>query len=1223
MASVWDVVFHLQDYLLEFTAQHPIGVYFLMFLIIFLETGVVVTPFLPGDTLLFTIGALGGDSLRGLNVWLASAAALVGALLGDLTNYLIGRFCGGCCMRRCLSGPRAMQRIEDARQFYNNNGVKCVVLARFVPIIRTFAPFVAGLSRMRFWLFFCLNAVGALLWVVIVVAAGRIFGRFKIVHDNFEIIMVGLVFVSVLPALLGVLKKRVHLSVEQRSKFKFGGIAFLHMANYVSNVGAMIVFGMNTRVPYLCALVPVQGIVGIFCAYTAWTNQDVWRWGYQYFTGRRLRLYVLPAFVLIVLGLMQGIQLKLSWDDFTRARSLRRSRIPTELSLLAAPTEHADCLDASVASAMSLSMNRRALASYRDLPAKYGVKAFDGAFEGTVFSVVTLYALLKFQLGSKTDPLTLSLTEEIILACSMNLSFVTIGLALMEMDYRTSSAVAHKVAMASMWCQFCHLCFRISEVGLRTLTVVSWLIVMRPLKYPGPVGVFVSYLLGVLILRWKSGREKIPEAHLFLGIPLFLANIMQFVDIPGYALPARQISRLIIPIRFIELLAMLVSAYLFHSHGGKLDPETMVNFMFHSYQQMGRWSIGWIVALVSYVILVCKHARFIQPHPDLHSAVVDGKVEELRALVVGQDLVFNVNRYSSNGRTPLHEAVINRQADCMQVLLQEGGADIRIPTKSSNETALHLAVRCNCLRQLDMLLRSVRARGQDYSAVLDAQDRVEDTALHLAVKKHAVKAVQLLVQAGANTQACDGQHRTPEQLCLQISFGRLETRSQILTSLSQEHRETQMIFQTWNNNVPLLPEQRTEPTFHDCVEDEFQDCAESHSHIVKAVPLLHLSPEQAQSFLDDEVGSFLNENASSASAEKVPGGLSSCVLSAGLGALSRAFLQPILENEELVPSLQEQRTISLNQFRKIALIGEGCFGVVWEARMLTTGKHYALKELRRKKYVAQSAKDKAHTEEYLLRTMDHPFIVRLHWAFQTSGPESSWYLVMDLCAGGDLNSFLCRHGQRGLELTVCAHFMGQVLLAIAYLHAAQIVFRDLKPENVVLTEDSQAAQAKITDFGLAKRPDKDGKLPTTMCGSPGYIAPEVLEIASGLSEAYTNRVDMYSFGVSLYVIASGGVSMYWDDKARGVRKEFRVPPKNPCMFTQKMTALRGEQVPRRDIVWPDESTVAFVEHLTRISPESRPSAQEAMRDPFFSVHLQKEIHDLLPKTANAGSSSSI
>jgi len=202
-----DVVLHLQDHLYRLTSDHGAWVYGILFLIIFAETGLVFTPVLPGDSLLFAVGAVAANPASGLNVWVAGALMVVAAVIGDAVNYSVGRFAGGYLTRRFPKIIRP-EYLQKTQRFFEVYGGKTVILARFVPIVRTVAPFVAGLGAMNRSRFMFVNAVGALAWVGLILPAGWFLGQLEFVKKRFELIVLGIIFVSVLPVVWEAWKAR-------------------------------------------------------------------------------------------------------------------------------------------------------------------------------------------------------------------------------------------------------------------------------------------------------------------------------------------------------------------------------------------------------------------------------------------------------------------------------------------------------------------------------------------------------------------------------------------------------------------------------------------------------------------------------------------------------------------------------------------------------------------------------------------------------------------------------------------------------------------------------------------------------------------------------------------------------------------------------------------------------------------------------------------------------
>jgi len=192
-----DVILHLNVHLDGLVAEYGAWVYAILFVIIFCETGLVVTPILPGDSLLFAVGAIAAGGK--LNLLLVMALLIVAAILGDTTNYWIGKFSG---LKLAARFPRLIKQkhIDKTHEFFERYGGKTIIIARFVPIVRTFAPFVAGVGAMTYPRFMMFNVVGALLWVLLIVPAGYFFAQHPLVKNNFSLVILGIIFISMLPA---------------------------------------------------------------------------------------------------------------------------------------------------------------------------------------------------------------------------------------------------------------------------------------------------------------------------------------------------------------------------------------------------------------------------------------------------------------------------------------------------------------------------------------------------------------------------------------------------------------------------------------------------------------------------------------------------------------------------------------------------------------------------------------------------------------------------------------------------------------------------------------------------------------------------------------------------------------------------------------------------------------------------------------------------------------
>ena len=203
-----DFILHIDVHLAELISLYGVWVYGILFVIIFCETGLVVTPFLPGDSLLFVAGALASLPANHINVHLIVPALILAAILGDAANYAAGRFFG----EKLFSNPQSkifrQSYLQKTHNFFEKYGGKTIILARFVPIIRTFAPFVAGMVRMGYRRFASFNVTGGVVWVALITYIGYFFGRLEFVQKNLEILLILIIFISLLPGIVEVIRAK-------------------------------------------------------------------------------------------------------------------------------------------------------------------------------------------------------------------------------------------------------------------------------------------------------------------------------------------------------------------------------------------------------------------------------------------------------------------------------------------------------------------------------------------------------------------------------------------------------------------------------------------------------------------------------------------------------------------------------------------------------------------------------------------------------------------------------------------------------------------------------------------------------------------------------------------------------------------------------------------------------------------------------------------------------
>ncbi len=207
--TILDFFLHLDKHLDSITREYGVLTYAILFLIVFVETGLIVMPILPRDSLLFAAGMLAARPENGLQIGIIIPLLLVAALLGDNTNYFIGKFFGDKIKQKEKILFFKREYIDETEKFYAKHGGKTIIMARFIPIVRTIAPFVAGAGSMKYGNYIVNCIIGALLWVVGISMIGYLFGNVPIIRDNFEKVIFGIIGVSVLPIVYGFIKSKM------------------------------------------------------------------------------------------------------------------------------------------------------------------------------------------------------------------------------------------------------------------------------------------------------------------------------------------------------------------------------------------------------------------------------------------------------------------------------------------------------------------------------------------------------------------------------------------------------------------------------------------------------------------------------------------------------------------------------------------------------------------------------------------------------------------------------------------------------------------------------------------------------------------------------------------------------------------------------------------------------------------------------------------------------
>ncbi|VEJ21052.1 DedA family protein [Neisseria animaloris] len=206
ISVIIDFILHIDQHLTELAAQYGVWIYAILFLIIFCETGLVVTPFLPGDSLLFAAGGIA--AIGEMNIHVMVALLIASAIIGDAVNFMIGKYFGAKLFTNPDSKIFKRSYLDKTHKFYEKYGGKTIIIARFVPIVRTFAPFVAGMANMHYGRFIRFNVIGAVLWVVLFSYAGYFFANIPVVKNNLGLVLGAIIVISVLPGVIEIIRAK-------------------------------------------------------------------------------------------------------------------------------------------------------------------------------------------------------------------------------------------------------------------------------------------------------------------------------------------------------------------------------------------------------------------------------------------------------------------------------------------------------------------------------------------------------------------------------------------------------------------------------------------------------------------------------------------------------------------------------------------------------------------------------------------------------------------------------------------------------------------------------------------------------------------------------------------------------------------------------------------------------------------------------------------------------
>eukprot|EP00933_Yihiella_yeosuensis_P051608 TRINITY_DN49589_c0_g1_i1.p1 TRINITY_DN49589_c0_g1~~TRINITY_DN49589_c0_g1_i1.p1 ORF type:complete len:809 (-),score=108.75 TRINITY_DN49589_c0_g1_i1:15-2375(-) len=741
----------------------------------------------------------------------------------------------------------------------------------------------------------------------------------------------------------------------------------------------------------------------------------------------------------------------------------------------------------------------------------------------------------------------------------------------------------------------------------------------------------IDYLFGVTIIFCLDRSEPLRISPFLLGIPLMMVNVLQFVDAPGVSLQAKRVSALIVPWRTLELAGIVIFVIQFE-HGKKLEflipgQDTPIEMSMREliFDHHGRWVVAGLVSCILYYSLWFLYARRVKPVAALHSAVASGDLDTLRSLLCNNDIVkLDVSRYGPDGRTPLHLASRRGQISCMKLLVQEK-ADLNARTRNNKRnTALHLAA----LNQTSDALRYLCSMTSQNPSLMNAQNADGDTPLHIAARNHNADAVfELLSHSSIDTSIKNHKMRTPEE-CIhteKFSFDRNQEGATVDAFRRAEKRALQQTRKgaseadsttaasssgplrvSWSGPVDRggnrsrsgseevemsRPSSSSQPSPPDPQNAESVD-----PETERGIPLQQITrAEEAQFNRLSRRGSIPIRPGAEDALVVTNCGLSSFMLTNGLlGSAPSRFLLGNVYDEPLVDEQDHTSKAKIDDFQELDWLGSGNFGRVLLVRHKETGDIFAMKTLDKNQFAKSRMINKAHSEQYILKTVRHPFMVQLHYAFQS---QQHWVLVMDFCQNGDLQSLLQACGTPGLRLQDAARFGGEALLAVEYLHLRNIIFRDLKLDNVLV---DAGYRVKLTDFGFAKNLQKSG-VARTKCGSPGYVAPEIL-VQGGCE--YTKAVDLYAFGVMSYMLLSGGSDVPI------ANKRYRLPPKQHKDLKRKLDIISKDG--KSFWAQPENHAIELVRQVTDEVPYKRGDSTELKEHPFFKKCLEFEtVDDLL------------
>lgn len=930
------------------------------------------------------------------------------------------------------------------------------------------------------------------------------------------------------------------------------GSIVLHIFDYVTNLIVIYIFWQTWHLEFLVVLIPVHVIISLSCVLVALRQTDWKKW-----PGIPCLNFL---YVVLVLGMLQAIQITLAVKDYRHNQSYKTATaVPQEMEM---PST---------------------------MPSRFHFKAMDGILEGSVFGFFGMYSLLTRQWLSGG---LFGATQTGLIYASCTFSFLTVGLALTELDYRASATLKERLTTSSS-AVLQHLLFRASEVCVRLLTVLVFLTATRSIPalwYLTLVLIVIDYLWGLGLLVIFGGLGRMHQAPLLLAIPLLLANLLQFVDTPGVSRVARRITRLLVPFRAMELVFVILTVPFAPKILHPQDESVKLSVFGYLYWCHPCWLFVWAVSELLYIALYIGYAARLKPHTDLHSVIADGDVEGLQE-ILRSDVVPDLDVMSYTGQTPLHLAAYCNQARCMQLLLDEQADYMMTTADGLKNTALHIAVIRNNTQAVHTLCR-LRSHGAG-SSFFNAKNSRGDTPLHIATgNKHLAIVKELLSVPDMDVNVKNNKNKTPAECAPSPTFG--------FDRHSEETKIMEVLQEAESGRRPESEYDSLEMSFRRHSEER-DTVGEIPSPVPNKGETTKVLLQQAN--LEDEAAFFKKFDQRASLQSEAQGRLSvdspSCVrissflMSSGRGSLSRHAMQQLTGAD---PECDQETgsnpvSVGLEDFVEIRKLGEGTFGKVLLVKQKATGEYFAMKLMDKAKFKAQNITSKAVGEQFILKTTRHPFVVKLHYAFQGN---SFWVLVMEFCPNGDLHDVLIQDGTPALKFKEAARYGAEMLLGLEHLHSINVIFRDLKLENVIVDKDWHA---KLTDFGLSKKMYTSVEA-RTMCGSYGYVAPEIVA-----NKPYSYAVDLYSYGVTLLMLLSGG------DTPRNKPKK-RLPPMKHQLLRRRLAEATGEWAQ------PEVCALSLIRDVTADDPKKRTTATLLKQRDFFKKHLGAPVDSLLPMSCS-------